>query len=212
MEQVKQQVLSRIAKGENYRTIAKTEWTINGTKRRFSIAQISRWVKEKDENTLQTGKGSFAGRAFQLFEDRKGPVQAVIELMITPEEAKKWYEEWLQLKEVDLTSPIVPKRLKKIEETLADLPHNFFKQFVQQPFVKSGIEAGEFKLDEDELSTFLIDAHAIIMQLGHPLTHMTHDVICPKCGSTYSFAVKIKCEKCQEETWCPSDYAQDITI
>lgn len=107
-----------------YRQIAEIPFTVNNRVRRFSISQISNIVKKQDNPLYEKeelDEGSLASKAFQLFEECKGPVQAVIELKISPEDAEEHYKKWVELKEKDLSGPNVPKRLKELESTVKTL-------------------------------------------------------------------------------------------
>jgi len=84
LEEAKQEVLAMVNKGENYRSIAKIPFKVNGVVRRFNISTISDWKKEKDKTISAKNEGSMVSKAFQLFEDKKGPIQCVIELNIQP--------------------------------------------------------------------------------------------------------------------------------
>ncbi len=123
-EQEVKETIRRFLEFLTYRQIAEIPFTVNNRVRRFSISQISNIVKKQDnplDEKEELDEGSLASKAFQLFEEDKGPVQAVIELKISPEDAEEHYAKWVELKEKDLSGPNVPKRLKELESTVKTL-------------------------------------------------------------------------------------------
>lgn len=118
-QEVKETVL-KFVDSLKYRQIAQIPFTVNNRVRRFSISQISNLVNERDR-PVEEDEGSLAAKAFQLFETGKGPVQAVVELKIRPDDAKEHYKKWVEMKEQDLSAPSVPRRLKELESTVNSL-------------------------------------------------------------------------------------------
>mgnify|MGYP001770808220 CR=1 FL=1 len=97
LEEAKQKVIELVNKGLSYREISKIAFEINGKARRFSIGTISSWVNKKEI-------GSKDSEAFKLFKDGKGPIDAVIELGLNPEEAKQLYDLYSEMKNATIKS------------------------------------------------------------------------------------------------------------
>jgi hypothetical protein len=132
-EQVKQEILTLVDSGLNYREIAKIPYKVEGKIRKFSISQISKFVKQRNEVSEEV-EGFQASKAFQLFEQGKSPIDAVIELKILPENAEEYYKKYLKLKELDLTTPIVPELIKDLQKSL-DQAWDTINNSVINPFL-----------------------------------------------------------------------------
>ncbi len=129
--QVKQEVVALVNKGNNYREIAAIKFLVDGDLRSFNISRISRWVKESrsennathDElsNIESSSSKTQVSSAFELFENGKGPIEAVVELKLDPEEAKEYYQTWKEMKAEDLSSKSVPSQIASLEDRIQNL-------------------------------------------------------------------------------------------
>lgn len=195
LEQVKQEILEMVDNGVNYREIAKIPFKIEGAVRRFSISQISRWKKERDEGVVED-EGAAASKAFQLFEDGEGPVQAVVELKMLPEDAEDYYKKWLEMKEQDLSTPSVPKRLKELEDQVDDVSSLIASQ------IKEIMEdITDDYPNSDDVWEFFTSIKDLLKLKDIPVKDLYHNFKCSKCGTKHLMAVNVKCTKCDEESW-----------
>ncbi len=196
LEQVKQEILEMVDNGVNYREIAKIPFKIDEAVRRFGISQISRWKKDRDEG-VEENEGAAASKAFHLYEDGEGPVQAVVELKMFPEDAENYYKRWLEMKEQDLSTPSVPKRLKELEDQVGDVSSLIASQ------IKEIMEEDmtDYFPDSDDVWEFLISIKDLIKLKDIPIKDLYRNFKCPKCGSKHLMAVNVKCTKCDEESW-----------
>ena len=84
LRQTKEEAYELVQQGKNYRDIAKIEFLVDGRKKRFSISQIAKIVKEfangDDEN-----KDSITSILFSMFNEGKSPTEVVIETGYKPE-------------------------------------------------------------------------------------------------------------------------------
>ena len=110
LTEVKQQILDLVDKGKTYREIAKRAFTVDGKKRRFSISQISKWMKERERKGRSDfdDDRSIASRAFELFEKGITPVRVVIELEQSPELIQELYHKWVEMN----GALLIPKKSK----------------------------------------------------------------------------------------------------
>ena len=202
-DEAKRATLDMVDRGVPYREITKVEFKVNGKIKHYSISQISRFVKEREDATPKKDNGSHDAAATELFENGKGPVDAVVELRLSMEESEELYKKWLRLKAMDLSQESTPRRLKAIEDKLDKL--NVFELITkgaQQYY--SGFHAFEETKDWDEgapddLDILTLIAHA--KQLNSWGLFNLEGNPCGKCGSKGLKAIQFKCTKCGEENW-----------
>ncbi len=200
LEQVKQEVLSMVDSGVNYREIAKIPFNISGSIRRFPISAISRWKKERDEAASQTDQASLAAKAFSLFEQGKGPIDAVVELNLEPGVAEELYDKWKKMKEQDLSTPSVPRRLKELEEKMSNGLVESLVQELHEPLLE-----GEDSPSIEELFTFFYSIGDILETVRRvkflPIFNLYDNFACKTCGSQHRMGLNVRCSKCGTETW-----------
>jgi transposase len=102
--------------GKTYREIAKKE--------HVSISQICRVLngpKQKEE-WAPSPQGDKASKVFSLLEKGRTLPQIVIELKLEPEIVKKFYDMWVELKQIDVNEPNLKKLDQKLESHISN--HN----------------------------------------------------------------------------------------
>ncbi|MGD0329209.1 MAG: hypothetical protein ABSB40_02040 [Nitrososphaeria archaeon] len=129
LEQVKAEVLKLVDEGENYRDIAKIKWNVKGAKKHFSITWISNLVKKRNNpqsSLLKLSDEELTKRAFKLFDAGNGPIAVVEQLDASPDEAKTLYNEYVELKALDLSKPSIPLQFKQFKERLDRLDNGWY--------------------------------------------------------------------------------------
>jgi len=58
---------------------------------------------------------------FRLLEDGKTLPKVVVETGLDPDEVRKYYEKWLELKKIDINQPAVLKEIEELKESLKPL-------------------------------------------------------------------------------------------
>lgn len=131
------------AEGKTYRQIAEME--------RVSIAQISRILKKpavmepsiKPESPTPETDGEQASRLFDKFEKGVSLPQVVIGLKMPPDIVRQFYDQWVELKEIDVNQPIVLKKIKELEEWLME---EFVSNFLLRQLLGHAKDIGGFRL------------------------------------------------------------------
>jgi len=154
LEQVKQEALAMIDRGETYRTVAEVQFKVDGVLRRFSISQISNWKKVRDNKASEEGEASMASKAFKLFEEGKDPVQIVINLSIEPEDADEYFKKYKELKAQDLNISSDRKRLEELESAVEYLEEEVNSSVIN-PYLECGNPSCSAK-DDNNLKVELV--------------------------------------------------------
>jgi len=193
-EQVKQTILGMVDNGDKYREIAKVEFKVNGKLKHYNISAISKIVKERDLPPKQED-GNRDAAVTELFEDGKGPIDAVIELHLSMDMALELYNKYIIMKEVDLSDESTPRRIRELERKFNGLdPIEDLVEYMQGYCFGNKGETAPTASDICGLLLHAKDLNSLpIMNLGR--------ASCDKCGTKGSFAVSYKCTNCDEEAW-----------
>jgi len=201
MEEAEQAVLAMVDRGVHYREISQVEFNIVGRGlKRFSISEISRLVKDRDEKDKpqSRGEGDLDAEIFRLFEAGKGPTQAVIRLKVTAEKADATYKRWLQMKQEDLSHPSVARRLKEVEDRVDSIDViGEIERTLKVPFTEEELRNEDLP-DRGDLWTLLRNAKRFnALPILEPEKRF-----CKKCGTQQGLLARIgyKCGNCGEET------------
>jgi len=95
-------------------------------KHKSTISTQHKRAREKLEEFMKMEKkdrekGAIASKVFRLFEKGCSPCKVVMKLNLSPEHVKELYNSWIELKEMDLSSPILPKILNELKQKVEDL-------------------------------------------------------------------------------------------
>ena len=99
ISEVKEQIYQMVLKGINYRDISQKEFSFDGRKKKFSIAEISKIKKEFESQTSSQNKDLDKALAFKLFKKGKSSVEVVIETGFSYDFIKKSHAEFLDLED-----------------------------------------------------------------------------------------------------------------
>ena len=90
---------------------------LRGGRQRKARLKEELWQRGKFEN-YKPQEDLLAAKAFRLFEEGKGPIDAVMELNMAPDAAIENYDKWIQMKQRDLSKPSVPAKLEQYKKIL----------------------------------------------------------------------------------------------
>ncbi len=162
-----------------------------------ALEKYSEWCATiAEEHKHDIAVGTEAALVFELLEKGTGLADVVIETKIDPERVKMIYEAWVEMKEVDLNSPSVPKKLKQIEEKLENVTGLIVKELTRHGY--------EGLPDEYDLRQFLNSAPELLKlkDLRCFTDSMYERYECAQCGSKYYYAIHVQCTKCgRDSTW-----------
>jgi hypothetical protein len=140
-------------------------------------------------------EGSLAAEAYKLFESRKGPASAVIELKVPPDKAEAFYNTYVRMKELDLSHESTLRRLKELEKKLTNFDViGAIAQQIRATFSEDNLDAAP---DHGDIWMLLGNAENLN---ALPVDNLGKST-CTKCGAKGSVAVKYMCTQCNEESW-----------
>lgn len=157
-----------------------------------ALEKLQKFVAEIEYDEIS---GELMSKIFAAFEKQLPLAQIVIKYKVKPKIVRALHKDWISLKEVDLNSPSVPKRLKQIEEKLANIIDVIAAELKRR--------GHENPPDAEALRTLLSSAWELIAltNLRCFTDSMYYEFKCNGCGSMYYYAINAKCTKCGRETW-----------
>jgi len=147
------------------------------------------------EMKYEEASGELASKVFTEFDNHVQLTEVVRKYKIAPKVVRALYKEWISLKEEDLNSPSVPKRLKEIEEKWKSIGYHLSAELERY-----GYRNGP---DELEILEFLNSAPELLkLKNLRCLTDSMYEKFhCDGCDSKHYFAIRAQCTNCKEETW-----------
>ncbi|RZD41817.1 MAG: hypothetical protein CXT78_10415 [Thaumarchaeota archaeon] len=127
LEEAEQEVFRLVESGTNYRDIAKIEFIINGTKKKFSISQITKIKKKLSPETNPKSdetknESEQKAELFKLFQNKDSVVDVIINTKLDSKLVNDSFQEFAKLTSISI---IPTKIIGTIKKTLYNLDKEF---------------------------------------------------------------------------------------
>ena len=137
--------------------------------------------------------GQVASKVFELLNAREALTEVVVKLAVEPQRVAALHEEWLRMKERDVSGPSVPRDIEEMRLALVE------RERAHKELAKSVCDADANLLSQVQSLRKKLD--------DDPLAGMGAEWVCA-CGARELVAVKVECTACGRESswgWHPEE-------